>query len=179
MIGTPNRESNDDSDLTGDARLPAAPDIPGWLAPQLDSPTFRLMVVAKVLERQTVRQLAEYDLSYAEWRVLSRLAIHGELTVRQVAELAVVDRAEVSRAARSLERKGLTDRRQVSANVPALSVTETGRAHFDSVSQARVAFHRALLGDFDEAERRQFDRAIHKVAAKLVELGRTPPSPES
>jgi DNA-binding MarR family transcriptional regulator len=150
-----------------------APDIPGWLAPQLDSPTFRLMIVAKLMDRLTSRQLAEFDLTYAQWRLLSRLSIHGELTVRQVADLASVDRAEVSRAAPVLEKKGLTDRRPSGTGVPVLFATPKGRKQFESIARARNAFHRALLADFDEEERRQFDRSIHKVAARLVEMGRT------
>jgi DNA-binding MarR family transcriptional regulator len=147
------------------------PEIPGWLAPKLDSPTFRLMILAKEMDRLTSRQLgAEFGLTYAEWRVLSRLAIHGELTVRQVAELASVDRAEVSRAAPSLERRGLSGRHPGRSRIPLLFCTEAGRATFEEVAKARAEFHRALTIDLDEMERRQFDRSIHMVGLRLAEM---------
>ena len=172
MTSAPSEKANDDKPFErGDESL-SVPGIAGWLAPQLESPTFRLMIVAKEMDRLTSRQLAEFDLTYAEWRVLSRLSIHGELAVRQVADLASVDRAEVSRAARSLEKKGLTDRRHNPSGNPLLFVTAAGREQFERIGRVRNAFHASLIADLDEEERREFDRSIHKIAARLVQMGR-------
>ena len=85
-----------------------------WSIHRLDFPTFRIGLIAKIMDRMTIRQLLDQDsLSYAEWRVLARLAAMPDGgTVVQIAELAWVDPGEVSRAVSSLERKKLLARRK-------------------------------------------------------------------
>src|SRR5579875_2586165 len=76
---------------------------------------YRVTLLAKLLDRCTTRLLqASSGLSVAEWRVLAQLALASPepASVRQLAEQAWVDRAEVSRAAASLERRGYVDRRE-------------------------------------------------------------------
>src|SRR3569623_2157233 len=75
---------------------------------------YRVTLLAKLLDRCTTRLLlASAGLSVAEWRVLAQLAraSPASASVRQLAEQAWVDRAEVSRAAASLEQRGYVDRR--------------------------------------------------------------------
>lgn len=86
--------------------------LPGWAIKGLDYPTFRIGLLAKVMDRLTIRDLMDTDgLTYAEWRVLVRLAaVEDGGTPGRVAELAWADLGEVSRAIGSLERKGLVER---------------------------------------------------------------------
>ena len=73
---------------------------------------YRVMLLAKMLDRLTTRLLQESaGITVAEWRVIAQLYIEAPATVRQLAEQAWVDRAEVSRAAAALERRGLIERR--------------------------------------------------------------------
>src|ERR1700753_468600 len=74
--------------------------------------TGRISLLAKLLDRQTATQLQkEAGLSVAEWRVLAQLNAKSPATVRMIADLHWVDRAEVSRPAASLVEKGLVQRR--------------------------------------------------------------------
>ena len=76
---------------------------------------YRITLLAKLLDRCTTRLLqTSSGLSVAEWRVLAQLAnaSPASASVRQLAEQAWVDRAEVSRAASSLERRGHIERRE-------------------------------------------------------------------
>ncbi len=143
-----------------------------WKLPNLDFPSFRLGLVAKIMDRLSFRQLAGIgNLSFAEWRVLSRLALADDgLTVRQIAELAWVDRAEVSRAAAALEARGLTDRRDNPRDrrTPILFATRAGLALHDPVMRARRRFHAAVTADLDEAECRQLDALLVKLARRLL-----------
>jgi DNA-binding MarR family transcriptional regulator len=145
-----------------------------WKLPNLDFPSFRLSLVAKIMDRLSFRQLAGIgNLSFAEWRVLSRLAISREgLTVRQIADLAWVDRAEVSRAAAALEVRGLTARRDNPRDrrTPILYATREGLALHDPVMRARRRFHAAVTADLDEAERRQLDELLVKLARRLLRM---------
>src|SRR5215208_4672445 len=80
-------------DLT---RADQADEISGWTYPGLDYSTFRLSLVAKAIDRLTLKVLADScDLTVAEWRVLSRLAPVAGATVGEVSKMAWVDRAEV------------------------------------------------------------------------------------
>ncbi|MBW8743547.1 MAG: winged helix-turn-helix transcriptional regulator [Sphingomonas sp.] len=155
-----------------------ASQLPGWTVEQLDYPTFRVGLVAKVMDRLTIRQLAELgDLVYAEWRVLARLAAMPDGgTVRQVAELAWVDRAEVSRAAGALERKGLTTRRDnpQDGRMPILFLTEEGRTRYHAMVRWRSAFHESLLSELSPQDRATLDDLLGRIGGRLMDLlGRT------
>ena len=146
----------------------------GWVLPELDYPTFRLSLVAKYMDRLTIRQLAELsDLSYAEWRVLSRLALMPDGgTVGRIAGLAWVDRAEVSRAASSLEKRGMVQRRANTADrrTPILSLTDAGKAEQHRIMTARGSFHESLIQDLTTEERAMLDALLHKVAGRVLSL---------
>ena len=50
--------------------------LTGWKIDQLDFPTFRISLLAKIMDRVTIRTLSQQtDLSYAQWRVLARLGL--------------------------------------------------------------------------------------------------------
>lgn len=153
-----------------------ASQLPGWTVEQLDYPTFRVSLVAKVMDRLTIRQLVELgDLVYAEWRVLARLAAMPDGgTVRQVAELAWVDRAEVSRAAGALERKGLTARRDNPRDrrMPILFLTEKGRTRYHAMIQWRSAFHESLLSELSPQDRATLDDLLGRIGGRLMDLVR-------
>jgi DNA-binding MarR family transcriptional regulator len=156
----------------GEVRV--VPRLPGWTVDQLDYPTFRVTLLAKVIDRLTIRHLAELDdLAYAEWRVLARLAGMADGgTVGQVAELAWVDRAEVSRAAGALERKGLTGRRDnpQDRRSPILFLTEEGQKRYRATVRWRSAFHDSLLGDLSMEDRATLDELLGRIGGRLMDL---------
>jgi DNA-binding MarR family transcriptional regulator len=147
--------------------------INGWRLQGLDYPTFRLSLVAKVMDRLTLRHLAERsDYTFAEWRVLSRLAsLPDGATVGQIADLAWVDRAEVSRAAAALEKRGMTARREnrEDRRKPILYATEEGRKRQRPLAAERSAFHADLVADLSTDEREELDRLLAKIAQRLVQ----------
>lgn len=152
----------------------------GWIVPELDFPTFRLGLVAKFMDRLTIRQLSEVsDYSYAEWRVLSRLAYHKDgATVGRIASLAWVDRAEVSRAVATLEKRGLVTRREnpEDRRTPILSLTPTGLEEHHRIIVLRGAFHELLVQDLSGAEREQLDQLLDKVARRLLGMNNGSPT---
>jgi len=150
-------------------------DVPtGWVVPDLDYPTFRVTLIAKVMDRLTLRRLAQRAvMTYAEWRVLSRLATMPDgATVGQIADLAWVDRAEVSRAASTLEGRGLTTRRANEGDKrrPILQLTEKGWGEYRTSVRKRGAFHEALLADLNADERVELDRLLAKVGGRLTQM---------
>ena len=149
-------------------------ELPGWSLDHLNYPTFRMTLLVKVMGRLTIRQFAEDgDLNYAEWRVLGRLATMPQgATVGQIADMAWVDRAEVSRAAGALEARGYVSRREnpQDRRAPLLSLTEMGRASHLAALEPRRAFHETLLEDLSPEERVMFDEILLKVGGKLATM---------
>ena len=145
----------------------------GWRLDDLDYPTFRLSLVAKVMDRLTLRHLSERsDFTFAEWRVLSRLAtLPDGATVGQIADLAWVDRAEVSRAAAALEKKGVSARREnlEDRRKPILYLTDKGKASYTPMAAERGAFHAEMVSDLSSEECRELDRLLAKIGQRLVQ----------
>lgn len=158
--------AKDGADAVSDA-------LKGWTYPGLDFPTFRLVLVAKAIDRLTLRALADScDLTIAEWRVLSRLAPIAGATVGQIAEMAWVDRAEVSRAASALEKKGLTGRRDNprDGRSPILFCTDAGIAEYKRLLPIRANFHRSLAEDLNDEDRAALDALLLRIAKKVGRL---------
>lgn len=108
---------------------------------------YRLLLVAKLLDRCTTRLLSEScGLTVAEWRVLAQLARESPSTARHLAEQAWVDRAEVSRAVSSLTAKKLVSKRVNPADRRSakLFITAAGQRLYDHIHPLRAEFHSSL-----------------------------------
>jgi DNA-binding MarR family transcriptional regulator len=141
---------------------------------------YRVTLLAKLLDRCTTRLLqASSGLSVAEWRVLAQLALASpaSASVRQLAEQAWVDRAEVSRAAASLERRGFIERRQNTKDrrSPLLYCSAKGLELYRRVSPSRQAFHRKLTAMLGHDPAQQMEASMLALARACVdELQRDP-----
>jgi DNA-binding MarR family transcriptional regulator len=146
--------------------------LAGWAVEGLDFPTFRIGLLAKIMDRMTIRQLLDQDaLSYAEWRVIARLAAMPDGgTVVQIADLAWVDPGEVSRAVGSLERKEMLVRRKSKSDgrVSIVSLTKAGKAQYRKTLSRRTAFHEGLLCGLSREERAQLDRLLGRIGERLA-----------
>lgn len=153
------------------AQISAETSINGWTMTGLDYPTFRLNLLCKLMDRRTLRQLAERaNCTYPEWRVLSRLGCTvGGATVRQIAEIAWVDRAEVSRAIASLEARGLAARLEnpQDRRAPIHFLTKAGLQLYRRVLDMRGKFHEDIMADLGDDEREALDRILSKLARRL------------
>lgn len=146
--------------------------LTGWKIDQLDFPTFRISLLAKIMDRVTIRTLSQQtDLSYAQWRVLARLGLMpGGGTVRDIATLAWVDRAEVSRAVSALEELGLVARQDNPRDrrAPILTLTEPGERVYRDVLGKRTAFHERLLEGLSVEERAMLDSLLVRIGDRLL-----------
>lgn len=155
--------------------------VDGWIIPGLNYPSFRLALVAKVMDRLTMRQFDGTDeLTYPEWRVLSRLYLStGGSTVRQLADQAWVDRAEVSRAVAGLEKRGLSDRRANPRDrrMPIVFLTAAGRAMYRPLIAARNRFHEEILSALSAREKDTLDLLLKKMVDRLLAMSKLPTPP--
>lgn len=152
--------------------------LDGWVLGGLDYPSFRLSLVAKIMDRLTMRQFGGPGKpTYPEWRVMSRLFLAADgLTVRQLADQAWVDRAETSRAAAALEKRGLTHRRANPRDkrMPILFLTEAGRRAYGPILAARSRFHEDIVASLTGSEKHELDRLLKKMVDRLLVMSESP-----
>lgn len=126
-----------------------------WIAPGTwgeklrfhDFPAFHLMGLAGLAKHaMAFKCLEPWDLSMPEWRLLSTVAEHSPLRFARIAQLTAMDKAQVSRALRTAQEKGLVESSLLaSANRPPapdgkptagklqVALTAAGRAIYDKV----------------------------------------------
>lgn len=120
---------------------------------------YRMVLAAKHFDRAILRLLTRHsDLTLPEWRVMAQLGLVPTGTVRSLADGAAVDRAEISRATRSLERRGFVRRREdaMDRRSPVFSLTPAGRRRYMVVRKPISDFIVHLI---DEVSTREIEAA--------------------
>ncbi|MEO6341397.1 MAG: MarR family winged helix-turn-helix transcriptional regulator [Caulobacteraceae bacterium] len=128
---------------------------------------FRILLLAKMLDRLNTRILQESaGLSLAEWRMMGQLMIESPASVRQLAEWSWVDRAEVSRAAASLEARGFVERQENPRDrrSPLFFFTAEGKKVAEQVLPLRRAFLSSLTAKLSKAQREALEEALLVIA---------------
>jgi DNA-binding MarR family transcriptional regulator len=88
-----------------------------------------------------------YGMLRTEWRVLFHLGCHGEISAKEICEMASIHKTKVSRAVGALEAKRYLSRKASDADrrIERLTLTRQGRAVFDDLSAAAERFERTLV----------------------------------
>lgn len=136
---------------------------------------FRLLIMAKMLDRLASATILKGEhLTLAEWRVMANLLRTGESTVNALAAATYVDRAEVSRASRSLEKHGLVERgsHPSSKAKRLLRLTGTGREMAVRIGGQRRLFYDYLLDGLSEEERQLLDDLLLHLAVRIEQYDR-------
>jgi len=144
--------------------------------------TFRILLLAKMLDRLNTRILQESaGLSLAEWRLLAQLNMESPASVRQLAEWSWVDRAEVSRAAAALEQRGLVERQEnpKDRRSPLFFYTAEGRAVAERVLPLRREFLSSLTAKLSKEQREVLEEALLIIAQECVVRMNEPAAPAS
>ncbi|MBT2134499.1 MarR family transcriptional regulator [Croceibacterium sp. LX-88] len=131
----------------------------------------RLLLLAKMIERQTARQLqADFDLSLAQWRVLAFVCIAGPSTASFMGEAAEVDQAEISRAVRALLDKKLIVREFQPGNRKTMVIapTEQGLAQFKLIRELRQRYFALITSKLSSEQRATVNVALSSMAEDVV-----------
>lgn len=132
----------------------AGPDTSRWET--TDFLTYRIDVLHRSQIRQTKRMLAEnFDLSLAEWRVLSNLARKAPDTVGAITVRTGIAKSQISRAAASLESRGFVARADNpdDGRTPMFSVTPSGRRLYARVMAVGRERQKRLLAHLTPEQR--------------------------
>ena len=100
----------------------------------------------------------EFGVSSLEWRVLASLAALDPVTARDVAEFAVLDKSNVSRAVHRLTRRGFVEQsgHPVDGRSRILTLTREGRTLHGKISAHSRRREEDLFRDFTKSERESF-----------------------
>jgi DNA-binding MarR family transcriptional regulator len=148
--------------------MPKSPNIGTWDIREFL--TFRLNILYRLLDRQTTKILVDkFGLSLAEWRVLSRLAANSPMTVRKIAAMIHLDKAQISRAAASLIRRGYAVRTEdpTDGRSTSFSITSVGRKRYQTMLPVSRNRNRDLLKQLGSGQRRELFEAIAKLTDYL------------
>lgn len=157
----------------GEAGFPGVPSEAldrRWSSYGLSHVPYHLLLLAKMLDKAlSATTLREDALTLAEWRVMANLARLGESTVNALAEHSLVDRAEVSRASKSLEERGFIARgsHPTSKAKKLLWLTEAGRGMANELGEERRGFYGYLMAEMSEDMRQQLDDLLLHLAIRL------------
>ena len=133
---------------------------------------YRILLLSKMIDRVTAQHVRDTArLSLAEWRVLTHVEMMGKCSAAEVASVAYSDRAEVSRAIGSLEKRGFVQREANPRNRKSslVSLTDAGKAIHAAIRGERGKFYGQWLTDLSDAERVALNESLEKVTRRLVE----------
>ncbi|RKG73687.1 MarR family winged helix-turn-helix transcriptional regulator [Corallococcus terminator] len=139
---------------------------------------YRLSVAANVVSQRVARVYAEqHGLSTQEWRLIAVLGEDGERTQLELVKRTRMDKVSVSRAARSLEARGLVRRAtsQSDARSRRLSLNAAGRRIYERVAPAALDAEAEVLAGLNVSERALLRSLLERVERAATEaLGRDP-----
>lgn len=116
---------------------------------------YRLSVASNVVSQVIARAYeSSHGFSMQEWRVIAVLGEAEHLTQQGIVAKTKMDKVTVSRAARSLEERGIVRREanEDDARSLWLSLTAEGRRIYVKVVPAAVELEREVFGEFTAKE---------------------------
>ncbi|WP_242884355.1 MarR family winged helix-turn-helix transcriptional regulator [Actinomadura litoris] len=128
--------------------------------------SYRLHRVANALSRSAaLRYRREYGVSLHEWRTVALLGADEPQTVNQLARLAGLDKAQMSRVVAKLTERGLLERQPGPGRTTQLSLTRSGKSLYRGLISAANDRNAAFLACLSPDEQEVLDSALRKLAA--------------
>jgi DNA-binding MarR family transcriptional regulator len=137
--------------------------------------SFRVSILAKLLERRLARMLSErFGLAVAEYRVLAQVAMRPGSTVRAISARTFVDKAQVSRVVAALEEQDLVKRstRDNDRRSPEFTITPSGRALINRIVPLRLQQEQDIGEHLGAVASEQLAGAVQSLIGMLSEPGR-------
>lgn len=138
---------------------------------------YRLNVAAAVVSEGLARTYSErFGISVHEWRILATVGEFGSITAKAIGEHAHMSKVNVSRAAASLEAKGLIGRppNPLDKREAFLVFTPAGKSLYDRIVPLARAYVDSLREGFSPDEEqilfRLLDRLMERAAGSAAGL---------
>jgi DNA-binding MarR family transcriptional regulator len=108
---------------------------------------YKVGMLRRALDRYSTPAITDqFDVTLAEWRVLTVLYGSSPATARELCDLTQADKAEVSRACADLVKRGLAHRRSDTddARSTLITITARGERQHDAIVPVRQALQDEL-----------------------------------
>lgn len=144
---------------------------PGPPDPRLTLATFlpyRLSVVTAVVSEGLARIYERrFGIGIPEWRVLSTVGEFGSITAKAIGLHAHMGKVKVSRAAASLEERGLLRRSQNTRDLREafLTLTPRGQAMYDEIAPLALGYVARLTESLDADDLTRLDGLLDALLA--------------
>lgn len=142
-----------------------------------DAALQRLLLLSKMLERTTSRQLqVEFGVSVAQWRVLCYICMAGPSKACEISEAGEVDQAEISRAVRALQDNGHVMREFAPGNRKTMLITPTseGKELYQAIRARRQTYFASVSRRITQDEMDVFERSMTSLATDIVKQRKWP-----
>ena len=134
---------------------------------------YQLSVLANTVSRSIASAYSrKFGLSIPEWRVLAVLGRFPDISAKQVAELAAMDKVRVSRAVATLVAKKHIERRthRRDRRYSILRHSARGHAIYERIVPLALGYERVLLDALTVDEHKALDRLLGKLQHVAVKL---------
>ncbi len=134
---------------------------------------YRLSVTTNRVSRAfAARYSREFGISIPEWRVMAVLGEMAPISSNDVCEATAMDKAKVSRALAALLHRGLVKKapHPDDQRLLRLSLTAKGRRVYAAIVPRARQLEADLMAGLTDPERRQLDRLLDKLQARVVDL---------
>ncbi len=114
----------------------------------------------------------EFGVSVLEWRITASLGLLGQATASEIADLAVLDKSNVSRTVHRLLERGFVERSDHpdDSRKKVLSLTPEGRALHERIARRSQERETLLFEGWSEADRGKFLSLAERLDARATEL---------
>ena len=132
--------------------------------------TFRMLILARALDRQAKRTYGEsFGLSLVEWRILAMIGSKGSATVNRLASWMDYDKAQISRAIGALVESGHLRRARNARDTRSaiLTLSTQGRALYRELMAFGSERQGVLLAVLTPAQRRALYEIMHALTGHL------------
>lgn len=134
---------------------------------------YLVLLLGKLIDRITANHVKETaGLSLAEWRAIAQIKELQPCSAAQIANRALVDQAEVSRALRNLEKRGVISRQRHPRNKKSslVSLTEFGEEMRVAIRGERDEFYQQWVTDLDDQDKASIDAGLRSIAKRIVSI---------
>lgn len=134
---------------------------------------YRLSVLSAVVSEGLARTYsARFGIGIPEWRVLATIGEYASITAKAIGRHAHMNKVKVSRAAASLEARGLIRRRPNEEDLREafLVLTPAGRQVYEEIAPVALSYAAGLTAGLSAAELAEFGRLVDVLLARAREI---------
>jgi DNA-binding MarR family transcriptional regulator len=127
--------------------------------------TVQIVGLLELLRRSgTLANQREFGLSRIEWRIMAQVGGSPPLSLNELAELAGLDRGQLSRTVKAMAQRGLLiSKRRPGGPAIVITLSDEGRAVHDRMVTLAIERNRFIVGDLPDETLEQFGAVLKEV----------------